>query len=479
MKKYIYLSLGFFIVASFFSVGYFHPDEHFQILEFAAYKAGKIPASSLPWEFAAGMRSGLQPFIAFYIIKFLALIKIVNPFYQVFFLRLFSGMINFFTILYLYKGLRKKDSLRLFKEPVFVKGYVLLAFLSWYIFFLGVRFSSESYGMALIALGVAFWLNNKPLWLVGLIMGFGFLCRFQTAFMIAGFGLYLIIIEQKHKQAIHFATGLLAAFLMGCMIDHWLYDHWVLPAYNYFFQNIVAGKAATFGTYPWYFYIVRTLGFAIPPYSIFLIVCVFAFFYFYPKHWVSFILIPFLLAHFIVAHKEMRFIFSVLHFLPFVIIAVLVKIKEDPAYKKVHRFLSAASKWALPLMITVNCILLCITSFTTINFSIPAQQYFWNNYKSGDIIYCLQKSPYTEGDATTTFYQKNSIDIHILTSDSLLPNHDITKTVFVVARPDYIFSNPDKYILCYQSLPGWIVKYMNFNHWVERSATWRIYKQGP
>jgi GPI mannosyltransferase 3 len=52
------------ILTAWFNGGYFHPDEHWQILEFAWYKLGHEPASILPWEFPAQIRPGLQPWIA-------------------------------------------------------------------------------------------------------------------------------------------------------------------------------------------------------------------------------------------------------------------------------------------------------------------------------------------------------------------------------------------------------------------------------
>ena len=48
-----------------FSLGTYHPDEHFQILEYAHMKLFGTPTPDhLPWEYLLQMRPGIQPFVA-------------------------------------------------------------------------------------------------------------------------------------------------------------------------------------------------------------------------------------------------------------------------------------------------------------------------------------------------------------------------------------------------------------------------------
>ena len=44
------------VVTAWFSVTFYFPDEHFQVLEFMSFKLGITPASSLPWEICALIR---------------------------------------------------------------------------------------------------------------------------------------------------------------------------------------------------------------------------------------------------------------------------------------------------------------------------------------------------------------------------------------------------------------------------------------
>lgn len=67
-------------LAAYTSYGFHHPDEHFQILEWANYFVGFGSADHLPWEFAAQIRPWFQPLIHAIFIKGFASLGIYNPF---------------------------------------------------------------------------------------------------------------------------------------------------------------------------------------------------------------------------------------------------------------------------------------------------------------------------------------------------------------------------------------------------------------
>src|SRR5271168_2644570 len=87
------IALVVYITTAWCSEGYYHPDEHFQILEFADYKLGRIPTGDLPWEFSSHIRPGLQPFLAISAIRATEFIGITNPFTQAFLMRLVTGLL--------------------------------------------------------------------------------------------------------------------------------------------------------------------------------------------------------------------------------------------------------------------------------------------------------------------------------------------------------------------------------------------------
>ncbi len=58
-ERYFFLTaLVVYIVAAWFSTGFYHGDEHYQLIEFAAYKMGTVSPEGLAWEFSARVETG-------------------------------------------------------------------------------------------------------------------------------------------------------------------------------------------------------------------------------------------------------------------------------------------------------------------------------------------------------------------------------------------------------------------------------------
>ena len=82
------------LVTAWFSVLFYFPDEHYQVLEFMSYRLGITPASGLPWEFSARIRPWFQPLLYFLIAKPLLLLGVRDMFTIVFVLRLATGLFS-------------------------------------------------------------------------------------------------------------------------------------------------------------------------------------------------------------------------------------------------------------------------------------------------------------------------------------------------------------------------------------------------
>ena len=59
----LFLALILYLTAAIYNSGYYHPDEHFQILEFAKWKLGQSSGTSMAWEHEAMIRPTLEPWI--------------------------------------------------------------------------------------------------------------------------------------------------------------------------------------------------------------------------------------------------------------------------------------------------------------------------------------------------------------------------------------------------------------------------------
>ncbi|NQX99909.1 MAG: hypothetical protein HRT70_02040 [Flavobacteriaceae bacterium] len=87
------IACAVYLFTAYHSVGFYHADEHYQILEFANMRLGNSPADELPWEYKKQIRPVVQVSIAMIVIGFLEQISITNPYTQVLILRVFTVFI--------------------------------------------------------------------------------------------------------------------------------------------------------------------------------------------------------------------------------------------------------------------------------------------------------------------------------------------------------------------------------------------------
>lgn len=329
-RYFIIIGFIFILIAAWCSDGYLHPDEHFQLLEFAQYKMGGIPAGHLPWEFDEQMRPAFQVIIVYGLCIFMKAFNIFDPFVASMLLRLMTGLLMFFVVYKIYQKFKP--------EIIFPKGIywlTVLSFTVWYFPFVAVRYSSESFGTIFMLAAILLYLRDQAkaktmgnFILMGLCLGISFISRFQMAFMIGGFGLWLLIISrEKIKHILLLIMGFGLGFGIGILCDYWFYGNWVLSSYNYFYQNLVENKAAGFGVSPVWYYASLTPLVVFPILGVVIVPAFILFILKYPKHMVTWCVVPFLLIHHAIGHKELRFLFALVPFIPFIIVMAFQKIK--------------------------------------------------------------------------------------------------------------------------------------------------------
>lgn len=106
--KYIILTGCLFtLLFAFFSNEVYHPDEHFQILEYAHMKLFGTPVpAELPWEYVLMMRPGLQPMIAYGLGWLLDAGGIYSPYLLFSLLHVLSGALSIVSVLAFYRAVR-------------------------------------------------------------------------------------------------------------------------------------------------------------------------------------------------------------------------------------------------------------------------------------------------------------------------------------------------------------------------------------
>ncbi len=342
-KAILYICIVFsafiFLLSAYINFSYLHPDEYFQIVEFASFKLGITPASSLSWEYAEHVRPALQPFLAYEVFRFLDFIPIRDHYTHLFTLRFLSAFFTVFSI-----SIFCRANLRLI-VPEYHRLFIIITFLFWPPYMFGVHFSSETWSgdCMLLATSLLLYLDGDNLngkhslfyFITGLLLGFAFLFRFQTAFFSIGIGAWLLFISrEKFTAIIMLILGVAASMLVGLVIDRWFYGEWVCTPYLYFESNILKGVASEFGTKPFYTYFIWLVTFLCPPIGLAAIFGLIFLFIKLPKNIYTWILLPFLLAHSLIGHKELRFMFPLFLYTPVVCIVVYQCMRE-------HKILSA------------------------------------------------------------------------------------------------------------------------------------------
>jgi phosphatidylinositol glycan class B len=465
------LSIVLLAVTAFFSTGYYHFDEHFQILEFAGFKLKMCQETNLPWEYFCKMRPAIQPMIVVVLFKFLNLLGLNNPFTIALFLRLLSAAVSFLGMYLIYTAFCKTVP-----EGKLRKWFTLLSFFLWFMIFNNVRFSSENWSGSIFIIAFSLLIlkqsGNRIFYLyVGLLLGLSFLFRYQTGILISGLILWHLFIKKSITNSIFMILGIFIFIGAGILIDKWYYGEWTLSTWNYFDQNILQHRAADFGVHPWWYYLEIIFIKGVPPFSL-IIICSFIIVFIYLRNdLLTWTIFPFLFMHFLIGHKELRFLFPLIGFVPIVIIRSLEIIQkrwaETFSDKKAVTF-CAKFCWGL------NIILLAMIAFTPADNHISLYNKLYADYKEPATLYYTKDNPYNRG-LDINFYKRANLTVIKLDSIDSIKSSSGSIRLFVTKykRIADLIQRPKKVI--YTTYPDWIYRF-NFNNWIARTNCWYVYE---
>ena len=327
---YIYLGVLLHFISSYFTVGYFNSDEHYQVIGPLESLLGID--TKLTWEFDSRIRPWIQPYFYFSIVKFFNLIQLQNPFILAFILRLISSLIGFASIVLLYNHLKYKLNI----DNNFSK---LLIFSFWFFSFLHARTSSENLSISMLIFGIVFFekifiLESKfkkyfYSFLSGIFYGLTMVIKYHLVSVIFFIYLWFFFNKLKIKNIKYIViNGFFIFFVLflGLCFDFYGYmptnerfgySPYSNTYYNYYHANFVANWFVSFGKDPWWYYIKLIIEKFFPPINIILI---FSTIYFWIKGYkniLTYATLPVLIFLSYLSHKEIRFIFPVLIFTPF------------------------------------------------------------------------------------------------------------------------------------------------------------------
>lgn len=480
------IGLLIYMMTAWFSEGYYHPDEHFQIIEFGQFLLGENDRTNLAWEHKAQIRPALQPMMAAGLISSFRMMGMNDPFFIAFVLRAITALAALGVYLLMARmvaaAIPQADSKWFFMA--------LCVFL-WFMPFISVRFSSEQWSALTFLLGVYLVTQCTGLkkgWLIllgiGILWGFSFFLRFQTAFALLGVGAWLIWVQKRKIAdiALLVAGGLLSVGF--CVyLDYLLYDKWVFTPYNYYKVNVVEDKASTFGTEPWWGYFSSLFFDMILPLSIVLLLLAMQGIRNHLKHVFVWVFIPFLLGHMLISHKEIRFLFPMA--IPF-----LFFVTAGWVHWKAKLGGNLLFKGATTLLVLFNIFFLAGRSFIPAN---PLMPYYHLFYEAGIQQPVKVVSPNVSVFGLKNIYRKNVNDytFHFYKSDkttglfirsiaSLDSNMMLRRPNerLLLVLPTRQTINLQKYEAkhLFSYTPWWTPSIRTPQQWYARKSSWQVYE---
>ena len=344
-----FLAAVVYVIAGLFSSGFYHPDEHFQVIEYASMKMGWCSPSDLTWEYGACMRPTLHPTICLIIFRLLDVIGVHDPFVLASILHVVAGLVAVGAITLFVRAFR--DEL----PQQYRTAFVLLSYFLWFLPVVNVRFSSESWaGLALLS-AVALlcsnvWRSKTALFLGGVFLGIAFVFRAQAGAAILGILLWLVLIRRERVGRLALIVGGAAlAVGGGVLLDYWFYGQWVISQLRYFTINLIDGVASQFGTDPWHYYLGEIIARPNPLIGLCILGALILMLRYRPKHPVVWCVVPFLLLHSMIPHKEFRFLFPIVDFVPFMLVFGYALLREHLLPKS-----SRALRIVLVILLVIN-----------------------------------------------------------------------------------------------------------------------------
>ena len=463
----IFSSLVIHIIIPYTNIGFYAMDEHFQILEPLAFKLNlRNNVNADIWEFGATMRPWSQIYLSLFIIKFLQIFSIDNPFVWVYTIQLFFSLIGFISLYLFYKLLIERQIISFSRFNIFI--YFLFAFT----IFLHSRTSSENLSISFFLLGIYFYINQnqaveikyKNLVIASIFFGISIAMRYQIIFLIAPFYLWSIVYFRSIYKIFISSIIVLIILFFGLIIDFFGYGFLNNTYYNYFYYNIIVGIFDNFGVEPWWYYIKKIITNFYPPIGLLVLISFIVYIFDNPKSFISWISFIYLIIFSYLGHKELRFLFPILIFAPIFLInfnSLLTKLN----YFKISLFFKY-------FIIFFN-IIFVFTLFYPAERQTHLYRYIYNNLSNENILYTDQ-NPYLIDDLKPSFYVSFLPNISKINDEN---NYKYKNISLIINDYDIYKSILKENLNCkkiYNSYPEKIID-LNKN-WKKRNLNWFIVK---
>ncbi len=367
--------------------------------------------------------------------------------------------------------------------------------------FLHVHFNAEMLSGNLLLLLITLYLKfrerhpSHPFqWgiLLGAVAGLLFITRFQMGFALLGFGIWLLVYDRRWNLIAGMVPGFAVILLLGALCDRWLYGQWCLTPINYLRENIVDGHMNVFGAEPWYFYLEAMLGQGGALFGLCVLIATLYFFITRPRHLITWTLIPFLVVHLLVSHKELRFLFPALFFAPYLLMVWFRNLPKTVWQKKGIRVLGY-------LLGIVNGLLIIYA----LCFPDPNMRFYDDmraycrdktqvrlfSLKNERTYYQIPENVIGPREVVSAFYTPRNLQR--TSFDNLAQLEEAARKAREKGEDNLLILSENPHLIDTLSLPmekipwspfpRWVTRYLNFNNWtsrsIERANLYRVLSQ--
>ncbi len=247
VARWLLVAFAAHLIAVVSSVGFYEPSEQFQVAEFVSLKLGKTAPAAMAPEFREQTVSWVLPATFRSIVGIARSLGAETPFQWALGFRLLSAFIGWMSL-----ALLALASFGWLEAKAHRTMLLVVSALCWFIPALHARHSPENIGGALFFAAMALlWLTSPAQprtpkeWLklkgpangwavvIGAVLGLAFEVRFSTGFMTLGLLLWSLIIARMPIRKIGLMTaGFFGVVTLSIPIDYWGYEQWTLPWLN-------------------------------------------------------------------------------------------------------------------------------------------------------------------------------------------------------------------------------------------------------
>ena len=490
-RKLQFILLAGLIIQILFSItatGFYHPDQHFQVIEFSSYQTGEPNAASVLWEYDHHVRSTIQVYIFSGWHWLINSIGIHDSYLELTLLRILLGLLMFavFNLILLHYFKNEKR--------IILYSVLLILNFSWFFPYIKTLYSSEMLS-SVVFFGAAIWYETKKdknprlgfLFLVGFLLSLSFYFRFQTGFFLAGFGIWMLLKQKNINHYLIISGGFIAGALLNTWLDYEYYRQLVFTPYEYFYANIIDERAAGFGTSSFLRYLGLLIALvAVPPLSLILFYYSIKTFIKKYDHLIFITTLVFIIGHSLVGHKEERFMFPVLCIMPVMIGWGLPGlIRFYTSCNKVIRYLL---NFIIVFSISLNFLLLSLLLFNpysqTVHFTALLKKYI-KKHDGPTLLYSIDRTPFETVSITPViFYRKDfkNLEIVRIAGDDLkkLPEGQIyvTATFEVADKQQALLDSLGYKPVLYSSKLLWNINSFLYSQKIQTiNDIWVLYKK--